>query len=140
MKKFKKLLALSFCLVVLTALFSCSKDDDNSSGNADEAAAARIVGTYKGTIDDFSTEYFDATIIVTKESGNKVKIAPKSGEIYSGVTAKIMVIQALPTTENATAQDPNGTLLYDHSQKTITLITKKTAASDVAFHFEGTKQ
>ncbi|MNK13358.1 hypothetical protein D3C87_314430 [compost metagenome] len=140
MQKFKKLLALSFCLVVLTAFFSCSKDDDNSSGNADEAAAARVVGTYKGTIDNFSTQYFDATIIVTKESGNRVKIAPKSGEVYSGVTAKIMVIQAIPTTDNATAQDPNGTLLYDNSQKTITLITKQTAASDVIFHFEGTKQ
>ena len=140
MKKFKKLLALSFCLVVSTALFSCSKDDDNDSGNADEAAATRMVGTYKGTLDNFSTEYYNATIIVTKESGNKVKIAPKSGEAYSGATSKIVVVQAIPTTDNAVSQDPNATIAYDHVQKTITLITKKTAADDVIFHFEGTKQ
>lgn len=140
MEKFKKLLALSFCLVVLTALFSCSKDDDKSSGNADEAAATRLVGTYKGTLDIGLTSHYDATIVITKESGNKVKIGPKSGEAYSVATSKIVVVQAIPTTDNVIAQDPNATLAYDHSQKTITLVTKKTAASDVDFNFEGTKQ
>lgn len=140
-KKLKHItMALVTALLFSTVIMGCSKDKDEPSGNTDEAAAARVAGTYKGTIDDFSQEYFDATIIITKESGNKVKIAPKSGEPYSHVSAKIIAIQAIAGTDDCGGQDPQGVLVYNASQKTINFISKATASGDVIFSFEGTKQ
>jgi hypothetical protein len=136
------MITLVIGLLFSTVFWSCSKDknDDTPSGNTDEDAAARVVGNYKGTLNDFTKDYYNAIIIVTKESGNKVKIAPKSGEVYSNVTTKIIPIQAIAGTDNAASQDPQGILIYTASQKTLQFQSKATATGDVIYNFEGTKQ
>lgn len=132
---------LFLSLFASTLLVSCGKSDSNPTpANTDEAAAARIVGSYKGTIQIASQDYFNATINITKESGNKVKIAPKSGEAYSTATPKIIAIQAIAGSQNAVGDDPNGILTYTAAQKTLNFISKATATGDVVFRFEGTKQ
>jgi hypothetical protein len=140
MKNLKKLLFM-LPLLALTALVSCKKDkDDSPSGDA----SAKIVGSYKGTIDVVGgIKYFDAIIILTKESDGKIKVAPKSGEAYSNVTAKSFGVSFIgggsqDVTSGST--DPNGILLYENSKKTLTYLSKQTAANDITFSFEGTKE
>ncbi len=137
-------MALFTGLVFSIAFIGCSKDKNNDkpSGNSDEAAAARIVGTYKGTIDASTSnaQYFDAIIIITKESGNKVKIVAKSGEAYSEMTPKIVPIQGILESDNATSEGPQGILIYQAQEKTLKFLSKATSAEDVTYSFEGTKQ
>ena len=140
MKLFKKGLVFRLAIAAITILSGCSKNNDQPSANTDEAAAARVVGTYKGTLNDFTKEYYNATIIITKESGSKVKIAPKSGEAYSHVTTKIVTVQAILGIDDCAAQDPQGNLSYTAAQKTLKFLSKSTSAGDVIFSFEGTKQ
>jgi len=129
-------------LLGLTVFTGCKKDKDKPSGNIHEAAAARLVGTYKGTIKASvgSQEYYNAIIIITKESGNKVKIAPKSGEAYSSFATKIIPIEGLQGVDDAVAQDPQGTLAYQAASKALTYVTKQTSANEMTYNFEGTKQ
>lgn len=140
MKSISKNLSLLFFTLVLTLVFSC-KGKNVPSNDSDEAAAGRIVGTYKGTVDITSTEYFNAIIQVTKENGNKVKVTAKSGEPYSNVTSKIFTIQAIQGSNDAKAIGaPEGTLIYDHAAKNIAIVTLPTASGDISFNFSGTKQ
>lgn len=147
MKNLKNVsIALFTGLIFSTVIVSCSKDKtDKPSAGSDEAAASRIVGSYKGTITPLDVElptYYNATIIITKESGNKVKVAPKSGEAYSGLTSKIIAVQAILASEDVTsgANEPQGIIIYTNTGKNIRVTTKETAATDVAYDFEGTKQ
>ncbi|MES2064549.1 MAG: hypothetical protein V4456_21710 [Bacteroidota bacterium] len=140
MKTIKKLLSFVLPVLILVAVFSCKKENGGSSVNSDEAAAARMVGTYKGTIDITSQDYFNAIIIVTKESGNKVKVAAKTGEAYSNVTTKIFTIKAISGSEDAGSIIPEGTVVYGHSDGTLKVTTRATASGDVAYDFRGTKQ
>lgn len=142
MKSISKNLSLLLFTLVLTLVFSCKgKDIDVPPNNSDEAAAARVAGTYKGTVDITSTEYFNAIIQVTKESGNKVKVTAKPGEPYSNVTSKIFAIKAIQGSNDAEAIGaPEGTLVYDHTAKNIVIITQSTASGDISFNFRGTKQ
>ena len=140
MKSISKNLSLLFFTLVLTLIFSC-KGKNVPSNDSDEAAASRIVGTYKGTVDITSTEYFNAIIQVTKENGNKVKVTAKSGEPYSNVTSKIFTIKAIQGSNDAEAIGaPEGTLIYDHAAKNIAIVTLPTASGDISFNFSGTKQ
>jgi hypothetical protein len=140
MKSGIKHLALASSLLVLTVLFSCSKDDNPSSGNSDESAASRVAGTYKGTL-DATQEYFNATIIISKESGNKVRVTAKSGEPYSTVTAKTFTIKAISGSDDAESiSGVEGTLVYDHSAKNIVIATRAGSSGDVTYNFRGTKQ
>ena len=140
MKSIIKNLSLLFFTLVLTLIFSC-KGKNVPSNDSDEAAASRIVGTYKGTVDITSTEYFNAIIQVTKENGNKVKVTAKSGEPYSNVTSKIFTIKAIQGSNDAEAIGaPEGTLIYDHAAKNIVIVTQATASGDISFNFSGTKQ
>ncbi|NII81987.1 hypothetical protein H9N25_04910 [Pedobacter riviphilus] len=142
MKSISKNLSLLFFTLALTLLFSCKgKDKDVPSNNSDEAAAARVAGTYKGTVDITSTEYFNAIIQVTKENGNKVKVTAKPGEPYSNVTSKIFTIKAIQGSNDAEAIGaPEGTLVYGHAAKNIVIVTLPTASGDISFNFRGTKQ
>ena len=142
MKTIKKLLSFVLPVLILVAVFSCKKDKGGSpSGNSDEAAAARMVGTYKGTIDITSQDYFNAIILVTKESGNKIKVAAKTGETYSKVTTKIFTIKAISGSNDAEAiGSPEGVVIYHHSDGALTVGTLATASGDVAYDFRGTKQ
>ena len=132
--------ALFIGFVFSTVIVACSKDKDEPS--TDESAASRIVGTYKGTMDvtDSDTDYFDAIIVITKESGNKVKIAPKSGEPYSQVTPKIVPIQAILGSDDAASEGPVGILIYKAQEKSLKFLSKETASGDKTYSFEGTKQ
>lgn len=138
------LMALFTGLVFCIVFIGCSKDKNNGepSGNADEAAAARVVGTYKGTIDatNANAQYFDAIIIITKESGNRVKITAKPGEAYSGMTPKIIPIQGILESDDATSEGPQGILIYQAQEKTLKFLSKATSAEDATYSFEGTKQ
>ncbi len=79
MEKFKKLLALSFCLVVLTALFSCSKDDDNNNGGPYEVEF-KVATTGNAEI---------STIIHTNAAGEQTALSSVGGNSWSSkVTVK----------------------------------------------------
>ncbi|KQC01729.1 hypothetical protein [Pedobacter sp. Hv1] len=141
MKSIQKKLSIVLTVLALTTMYACKKKEGSSSGNSDEAAAARVVGTYKGTIDITSQEYFNATIVITKESGNKVKIAAKSGEAYSNVATKIIAIKAILNSDDAEAiSSPEGVVVYQHSEKAIRIVTQPTAQGEVTYIFRGTKQ
>lgn len=135
--------------IVVFALFglaSCSSDDNssgpgNGSGNIDAA-----VGTYKGKITlangpASGQEYFNATIIITKASNNKLKVEPKSGEAYSNLTPKTM--QVYNNSNQGILSDgniPEGNFIYTMSSKSLTVQTKEQSTTDAIFTFEGTKQ
>ncbi len=143
MKNLQNVVRILFIgFVFSTVIVACSKDNDEPSGNTDESAAARIGGIYKGTMDvtDSDIDYFDAIIIITKESGNKVKIAPKSGEPYSQVTPKIVPIQAVLGSDDAASEGPVGILLYQAQAKSLKFLSKEIASGDKTYSFEGTKQ
>lgn len=141
MKSVIKNPAFVLSVLALTVLFSCKKKEGGSPVNSDEEAAKRVVGTYKGKIDATSQEYFNAIIVITKESGNKVKITPKQGEPYSNVTPKIITVKAIQNSDDVEAiGTPEGTLVYQHSVKNISILTLPSSSSDVTFNFTGTKQ
>ena len=80
-------------------------------------------------------------IIVSKESGNKIKITPKSGEAYSHFKPKIIAVESLSSNNVVSATgDLNGQLTYNNSTKTLGVTTEETSAGDIAFSFTGTKQ
>ncbi|WP_288880246.1 hypothetical protein [Pedobacter panaciterrae] len=140
MKSVSKNLSLVLSVLALTVLFSCKKKEGGSPVNSDEEAAKRVVGTYKGTL-DATQEYFNAIIVITKENGNKVKITPKQGEPYSNVTPKIITVKAIQNSDDAEAiGTPEGTLVYQHSVKNISIVTLSSSSSDVTYNFRGTKQ
>ena len=140
MKSVSKNLLLVLSVLALTVLFSCKKKEGGSPVNSDEEAAKRLVGTYKGTL-DATQEYFNAIIVITKESGNKVKITPKQGEPYSNVTPKIITVKAIQNSDDVEAiGTPEGTLVYQHSVKNIVIVTLPSSSGDVTYNFTGTKQ
>lgn len=140
MKSVSKNLSLVLSVLALTVLSSCNKKEEGSPVNLDEDAAKRVVGTYKGTL-DATQKYFNAIIVITKESGNKVKIAPKPGEPYSNVTSKTINVKAIPNSDDVEAiGTPEGTLAYQHSEKNILIVTLPGSSDDVTYNFRGTKQ
>jgi hypothetical protein len=140
MKSVTKNLAFVLSLLALTVLFSCKKKEGGSPVNSDEEAAKRVVGTYKGKL-DATQEYFNAILVITKESGNKVKITAKQGEPYSNVTPKIITVKAIQNSDDVEAiGTPEGTLGYQHSVKNIVIVTLPGSSGDVTYNFTGTKQ
>lgn len=135
-------LGLCVLLVSMVAFSSCSKDKkDNPAGDSDEAAAQRLAGTYKGTIHVVSgPDYYNAEITITKESGNNVKIVPKSGQAYSTVTVKTAPVEAVLGTQNVAAENASLTLIYQVNNKSINYLIKKQGASEIAYSFEGVRQ
>ena len=140
MKSVSKNLLLVLSVLALTVLFSCKKKEGGSPVNSDEEAAKRLVGTYKGTL-DATQEYFNAIIVITKGSANKVKITPKEAEPYSNVTPKNITVKAIQNSDDVEAiGTPEGTLAYQHSVKNIVIVTLPSSSGDVAYNFRGTKQ
>lgn len=91
MKNFKKLLALSFCLVVLTAFFSCSKDDENNNGGPYDVEF-RVTTSANAPI---------MNIIHTNASGEQTALSSVGGNSWS---SKITVQAGVPAIAiNATA-------------------------------------
>jgi len=96
MEKFKKLLALSFCLVVLTALFSCSKDDDkNNNGPYD--VEFKVTTSSSAAI---------SNIIHTNASGEQTALSAVGGNTWS---SKVTVKAGVPVIGiNATGYSETG--------------------------------
>lgn len=137
--KFNLMMAVT--AISLFVVVGCSKKDSAPAADSDEAAAQRLVGTYKGTIHVVSgSDYFNAEINITKESGATVKIAPKSGQPYSTVTTKIVGVEAILGTQNVAAENAALTLIYQVNNKSINYLIKKQGQTEVSYSFEGTKQ
>ncbi len=98
MEKFKKLLALSFCLVVLTALFSCSKDDDN---NGPRNVEFKVTASSNASI---------STVVHTSAQGDATTLTSLSGNTWSTKLTVNADVQAISLGANATATDATGTL------------------------------
>ncbi|WP_126973109.1 hypothetical protein [Gynurincola endophyticus] len=151
-------LNLKITMLCVTALFAVSsmvtgcskkKDDEPTGQGAIEAA----VGTYKGKISvyeqipgDNRWEFFDAIIVVSKEGNDKLKIAAKSGEAYSGITSKTFTVEAgaffgqAPVDVISKIGSVEGMFAYYGSNKTITVVTQKQGANEIHYSFDGTKQ
>lgn len=97
MKKFKKLLALSFCLVALTALISsCSKDDDNNNGGPYDVEF-KVTTTGNAQI---------MNIIHSNASGDQVALSSVGGTTWS---SKVTVQAGVPAVSiNATSYSETG--------------------------------
>ena len=98
MEKFKKLLALSFCLVVLTALFSCSKDDDNKGPRNVEF---KVTASSNANI---------STVVYSNVQGEANTLTSLSGSTWSTKVTVNADVQSISIGANATAADANGTL------------------------------
>lgn len=131
----KSTLALTLCLVFISLLsVRCSKDKDNNIHNIDA-----LIGSFKGTINTGDEQYFDAVITITKVSDGQVKVAPKSGEAYSDLTAKSIKVTN-PVGVTIVGGDEQGSISYIVDTKALTLSTNKTAATDKDYLFTGSKQ
>ncbi|WP_306566908.1 hypothetical protein [Flavobacterium lindanitolerans] len=129
--------------IALFGLASCSSDDSNN-GPGGGGSIDAAVGTFTGKLTigngpNAGQEFFNATIIITKVSGNQLKVEAKSGEAYSGVTAKTMKVYNNAGDIMADGNIPEGTIVYKKSSKSLTLLTKEQAASDIIFLYEGAK-
>ena len=100
MEKFKKLLALSFCLVVLTALFSCSKDDDTKNGGPYEVE-------YKVTT---SSNAEINTVVHSNAQGDPTSLTSLTGKTWSMKLTVNAGVQAISLGANAVATDASGTI------------------------------
>lgn len=99
MEKFRKLLALSFCLVVLTALFSCSKDDDKNNGPRN--VEFRVTASSNASI---------STVVHSNVQGEATTLTSLSGNTWSTKLTVNADVQAISLGANATATDATGTL------------------------------
>ena len=129
----------------VVSMVSCSSDDNSSGSGNGRGNIDAAIGTFKGKITLMNgpasgQEFFNATIIVTKASNNKLKVEPKSGEAYSGLTPK--TIQVYNNTQGILndGNTPEGTFLYVMSSKSLTVQTQEQAATDVTFTFQGAKE
>lgn len=97
MKKIKNLLALSFCLVVLTALFSCSKDDAKGPRNVE----FKVTASSNATI---------STVVHTSAQGDVTTLTSLSGNTWSTTLTINGDVSAISLGANATVTDATGTL------------------------------
>ncbi|MCW8312763.1 hypothetical protein ACR78Z_10655 [Sphingobacterium thalpophilum] len=128
------ILAIAF----LSFAVGCSKDDDNVPKPVEDIQAA--IGTFKGTIHVAGRDYYNAIVMVTKEGDDLVKVAAKSGELYSAVTPKVFKVQNISNIHISYSGGPSGSFTYLLDTKSLVVSTEKEAAADVSFNFEGTKQ
>ncbi|RRN78007.1 hypothetical protein EIM50_16730 [Pseudoxanthomonas sp. SGD-10] len=140
------LLSLAALLAFGLLLTACSKDsadETSKSGKIDDA-----VGTYKGTMFRYgsATELFDVILIVTKEGDNKLKITPKSGEVYSDVTPRVFTVEVgdffgeHPVDVISLSGSVGGYFSYYGESKSVSILSTKLQESDVTYTFEGVKQ
>lgn len=101
MKNFRKLLALSFCLVVLTAFFSCSKDDDNIIKNGPYDVEFKVTTSANASI---------SSIIHTNASGEQTSLSSVSGNNWSSKVTVQAGVPAIAITASGLAADASGTI------------------------------
>lgn len=97
MEKFRKLLALSFCLVVLTALFSCSKDDNNGPREVE----FKVIGSSNAKLD---------VVVYSNVQGEANTLTSLTGNTWNTKLTVNAGVQSISIGANATATDASGTL------------------------------
>ncbi|MGK6350685.1 hypothetical protein [Parapedobacter sp. DT-150] len=128
------------CAVLLAVFTAAGCKKDNPSPDADPASG--IAGTYMGTLDVFQGEtHYDAVIVVTRNSADEVTLTAKPDEEYSIITPKTLKVYdnggiSIQTSSN----DAQGIAIYTLDNKTLSVVTKQTAAADVTYSFEGVRQ
>lgn len=141
MKKTNLKVRFSSALIIIFALISfvgCSKDKDDNPGS-DSGSIDVAIGTFKGTMRISGTNYFNVILTVSKVDNKRVKVVAKSGEPYSGVTAKTIQVKA-DVSGVVDGNDDQGYFSYEIEKKNLTVLTNQTAASEIAYGFEGVKQ
>lgn len=134
-------LVSSFIVMVMVGglFFSCKSSDDNDDPTPISQSIDPVVGTFKGTIRIATQDYYNAIVVVSKVDASHIKVQPKSGEAYSAATPKVLTA-VNPVGVGVGGDDPEGSLNYLISTKALQISTKKTAATDLEFYYEGTKQ
>lgn len=137
----KKLMSGFIVMVIMGSLFfSCKNNDDNDEPTPISGQSIDpVVGTFKGTIRIATQDYYNAIVVVSKVDATHIKVQPKSGEAYSVATPKVLSA-VNPVGVGVGGNDPEGSVNYLISTKALQISTKKTAATDVEFYYEGTKQ
>jgi hypothetical protein len=131
-----------FTVMIIIGSFSlsCKSSDDNDDPTPVTGQSIDpVLGTFKGTIRVATQDYYNAIVVVTKVDASHIKVQPKSGEAYSIATPKVLTAQN-PVGVGVGGNDPEGSVNYLISTKALQISTKKTAATDVEFYYEGTKQ
>ncbi|MBP2615623.1 hypothetical protein [Chryseobacterium jejuense] len=137
----QRLMSSFIVMVLVGSLFlSCKSNDDNDDPTpTSNQSIDPVVGTFKGTIRIATQDYYDAIVVVSKVDASHIKVQPKSGEVYSVATPKVLSA-VNPVGVGVGGNDPEGSVNYLISTKALQISTKKTAATDVEFYYEGTKQ
>lgn len=139
--RMQRLISSFIVIVLMGSLFlSCKSSDDNDDPTPTSGQSIDpVLGTFKGTIRIATQDYYNAIVVVTKVDASHIKVQPKSGEVYSVATAKVLSA-VNPVGVGVVGNDPEGSVNYLISTKALQISTKKTAATDVEFYYEGTKQ
>lgn len=141
-KKGMKKLMLGAALVLSTGIFFIGCKSSNDSDNNPSDSIDPVVGTFKGTIEDGENadiKYYNAVVIVSKVDDSRVKVTPKSGEAYSGYTAKTIKV-ANPVGASVVGVDEQGSVSYLIDTKSLNVGTEKNSAQDKIYIFNGSKQ
>ncbi|WP_278554503.1 hypothetical protein [Elizabethkingia bruuniana] len=137
-----KKLMLGAALVLSTGIFFIGCKSSNDSDNNPSGSIDPVVGTFKGTIEDGENadiKYYNAVVIVSKVDDSRVKVTPKSGEVYSGYTAKTIKV-ANPVGASVVGVDEQGSVSYLIDTKSLNVGTEKNSAQDKIYIFNGSKQ
>lgn len=139
--RIQRLISHFIVIVLMGSLFlSCKSSDDNDDPTPTSGQSIDpVLGTFKGTIRIATQDYYNAIVVVTKVDASHIKVQPKSGEVYSVATDKVLSA-VNPVGVGVVGNDPEGSVNYLISTKALQISTKKTAATDVEFYYEGTKQ
>ncbi len=136
----QRLISSVVVIMVGSIFFSCKSSSDNDDpAPITNQSIDPVVGTFKGTIRIATQDYYNAIVVVSKVDGSHIKVQPKSGEAYSIATPKVLTA-VNPVGVGVGGDDPEGSVNYLVSTKALQISTKKTAATDVEFYYEGTKQ
>lgn len=139
--RFQRIISSFMVIALVGSLFlSCKSNDGNDDPTPITGQSIDpVLGTFKGTIRIATQDYYNAIVVVTKVDASHIKVQPKSGEAYSTATPKVLTAQN-PVGVGVGGNDPEGSVNYLISTKALQISTKKTAATDVEFYYEGTKQ
>ncbi|AQX05671.1 hypothetical protein KRE40_00525 [Elizabethkingia meningoseptica] len=130
---------LGLALVLSTGAFLTNCKSSNDDPGDPSGSIDPVVGTFKGTIEDGDLKYYNAIITITKVDNSRVKVAPKSGEAYSGYSAKTIKVTN-PVGPSIVGDDEQGSIAYLIDTKSITVSTKKITPQDNEYLFTGSKQ
>ncbi|HFK5569022.1 TPA: hypothetical protein ACG0AO_000811 [Elizabethkingia meningoseptica] len=130
---------LGLALVLSTGAFLTNCKSSNDDPGDPSGSIDPVVGTFKGTIEDGDLKYYNAIITITKVDNSRVKVAPKSGEAYSGYSVKTITVSN-PVGASVVGENEQGSVAYLIDTKSVTVSTKKVSQQDNTYLFNGSKQ